>query len=499
MVLVTIVLSIFSLIPASPTGEGSVRENASLNTEFSLIVSCIASRFVLMAWLTPHQLSYPGASESIRTTKLPTPACEDMICAMNDSTISRRQFLQRALGVGAGLALPDLAFAGAGPKSVAGVVTWYTPGSHGDVLFSKILEGWKGDGGPGPNLRLASLYVDQFPQRDMARRMAAKHGIPIFDTIEGAVTAGTNTVPVDGVLSIGEHGKYPFNEKGQQLYPRRRFFEEITAAFEKHGKVVPVFNDKHLGPVWEDALWMYQRAKRLKMPFMAGSSLPVSFRHPDVSIPIGSEIEAVVGVGYSGLDIYGIHTLELFQTFVERRRGAETGVRWVQWLGADEMWKAVDSGVVRDDLLKAALNAVPKRDKRKDVRKLRGKGVGLFLFEYVDGLMGAVFMLPGLLQKIGVAVKLEDRPQPVVTYAAERVEPHWPHFAYLLKAIEKMIHTGQPSYPVERTLLTSGILDRVLTSRLLGGKKLRTPELEIKYNPVDYPHAPRPELTPRSG
>jgi len=422
----------------------------------------------------------------------------------NTSSISRREYLAQ-LSVGTlALALPSCAphreqTPGSDerkPKSVAAVITWYIRGSHADVLVGKILEGWQQDGGRGPNLKLASMYLDQFPEQDLARALAEKHGVPIFDTIEGAVTVGTDGIPVDGVLSIGEHGNYPRNEKQQQLYPRRRFFEEITAAFEKHDRVVPVFSDKHLGPVWQDALWMYERAQSLEIPFMAGSSLPVSFRKPDISVPMGSEIEAAVGVGYSGLDIYGIHTLELFQTFVERRHGAETGVMSVRWLGADDMWKVVDDGLVSRDVLEAALAVTPKsQGPNVDPRKTRGDGVGLLLFEYQDGLIGAVFMLPGYLAGCGVAVKVKGKATPIAAHAEERREPRHPHFAYLLKAIEKMFHSGKPSYPVERTLLTSGILDRGLTSRFEGGRQLTTPELAIQYAPVDYPHAPRPPLT----
>ena len=139
---------------------------------------------------------------------------------------------------------------------------------------------------------------------------------------------------------------------------------------------------------------------------------------------------------------------------------------------------------------------MPKRQD-VDVREATGDGAALFLFEYNDGLMGAVFMLPGFAEGISAAIKLKGRPQPLATYFEERREPRYPHFAYLLKGIEQMIYTNRPAYPVERTLLTSGILDRALTSRAEGGARLVTPELEIAYGPVDYPYAPNIDLERR--
>lgn len=377
------------------------------------------------------------------------------------------------------------------PKPVAAVITNYKKRWHGDLIAGKIMEGWRQDGGSGPALRLASMYVDQLRPDDLAHQMSKRHNVPIFDSIEEAVTVGGKQVAVDGVISVGEHGHYPTNDKGQHLYPRRRFFEEITDTFVKYGRVVPVFSDKHLGPVWSDAKWMYDRACQLEIPFMAGSSLPISFRKPDISVPMGSEIEAAVGIGYSGLDIYGSHTLGCFQSLVERRRGSETGVKSVQCLQGEAMWEAVDGGVVPQDVLNAAIRVTPKQE-NKVIRS--GNRSALFLIQYMDGLLGTVLMLPDYAAGISSAVKLKDQPDILATHFEERYADKLPHFAYLLKAVERMIHTGCPSYPVERTLLVSGVLDRVITSRFQGSEKLMTPELAIAYQAVDYPHAPRPDL-----
>lgn len=413
------------------------------------------------------------------------------------SQTTRRSFLAHTAAVAATAAAsplvgiaPAQAATKANTKSVAAVITAYEHGLHADVLIGKILEGWEQDRGPGPRLTLASMYVDQFTDKDLARGMSEKYGFPIFPTIEEAVTVGSDGIPVDGVISIGEHGDYPWNEKQQHLYPRRRFFAEITDTFAKYNRVVPVFNDKHLGPVWEDAKWMYDRAEAMQIPFMAGSSMTVGYRTPEISLPRDCEIEAAVGIGYAGLDIYGSHALEFFQCHVEHRAGSEQGVRWVQCLQGEAVWNALDEGRVRQDLFDTALAAVPHQ--AGDVRQ--SGDATLFLFQYKDGLLGAVFMLPTFARGTSVALKVAGASKPLATRFDERTEPRYPHFAWLLKGIETMFHTGKPTYPVERTLLTSGILDRALTSLERDQKKLITPELEIAYQPASYPHAPHPPL-----
>jgi hypothetical protein len=254
-----------------------------------------------------------------------------------------------------------------------------------------------------------------------------------------------------------------------------------------------VFNDKHLGPSWEDTLWMYQRSKEMKVPFMAGSSLVVGYRNPDVTVPMGCELESAFAIGYAELDRYGIHTLEFLQCMVERRKGGEVGVKSVQCLNGDAIWEAVGKGAINASLIDAVA-AVSLKSEGVDVRSASGPNDHLFVVEYCDGFVAGALMTRGFAQSISAGVKLRGVEQPLAARAEERTVPRHPHFGFLLHAVERMIHTGKPTYPVERTVLTSGILDRVLHSKARGGVRLETPELAISYTPSSYPHAPNPPL-----
>lgn len=380
-------------------------------------------------------------------------------------------------------------------KKVAAIVTEYRRWSHADVIVGKILEGFLHDGKEFPNLELVSMYVDQSPKGDMSKDLAKKHGFKIYDTIDAALCRGGKELAVDGLLSIGEHGKYPTNERGQLLYPRRRFFEETAKVFARCKRSVPVFNDKHLAATWTDAKWMYEKSRELFVPFLAGSSVPLTFRKPVLKLPLNCELEGVVQIGYGPFEGYGFHALEGLQCMVERRKGGETGVKAVTCLQGEAMWQTLDKGEWSKELLEAALTRVPAHatgDYRAAMAK--DKEAGVFLIEYRDGLKAAVAMMNGWIYEgdggaFTFAAKRKGEAKPESTQFYLQQPDPFAHFAYLLRAIEHTIQTSHAAYPVERTLLTTGILDAVMISKSERNRRVETPHLEIKYKPADWPFA----------
>jgi hypothetical protein len=376
-------------------------------------------------------------------------------------------------------------------KKVAAVVTEYRKNSHADVILRNLLDGYPD--GTKPNLELVSLYTDQVSKNDMSRDLAKKHGFKICDTIAEALLLGGKTLAVEGVLSIGEHGTYPKNDKGQILYPRRRFFEAICKVFEETKKSVPVFNDKHLAATWDDAKWMYDRARKLFVPFLAGSSIPVTWRKPNVVLPIRCELVGAVQIGFGPFEGYGFHALEGLQCMVERRKGAETGVKAVTCHSGKAMWDALDAHAWTKPLLEGGTKLVTAHAKG-DVREVtvaKGADAGTFEVEYRDGFRAFVAILNGWVHEhegssfiFAGQRKGADQPD-VCQFYLQQPDP-FAHFAELTRAIDSLINSGHAPYPVERTLLTTGILDAAMNSRHEKGKRLETPHLDIAYKPTEW-------------
>ena len=374
------------------------------------------------------------------------------------------------------------------PKRLAAIITEYRPGSHADVIIGKYLEGFNQDQmAPYPDSKIVSMFTEQVPDNDMSRPLAQKYNVPIFRTVADALTLGGDQLAVDGVILIGEHGVYPSNDKEQKLYPRFEMFLKITDVFRQYKKSVPVFNDKHLSWSWRQAKRMVEISKELKFPMLAGSTIPVSWRIPAIDTPYGIKQKYAVGISYSGLDIYGFHLLDGLQAVVERRKGGETGVRAVQCLEGQDCWNYIEQNEWVKRLFDQAISHSETRV-AGDMKEIV-KNPSVFIIDYNDGLKAAAFLLTGLLQDFTYAIDIEGEQKPFSTLMKlQGGKPHY-HFGCLVKNMEIMYKTGKAPYPVERTMLSSGILDFALESRILGHRIVETPELsKVRYlsSPESY-------------
>lgn len=380
-------------------------------------------------------------------------------------------------------------------KKVAAIITTYFPNSHADVIATKYMKGYPTDEDfKPPRVELVSIYLDQIDSRDIGVGLAEEHNVPIYPSIRQALTLGESELAVDGVLLIGEHGDYPHNEFEQHMYPRRYMFEQICGVFASSGRSVPVFNDKHLAYNWDDAIWMYDRAKELNVPFMAGSSLPLSWRQPFLEHDLDTPLDSAVGIGYGGVESYGFHALETLQCMIERRKGGESGIVAVQCLEGDTVWEAAEKGEWSMSLAEAACHQIKNRPDTSIVEGCPSPTA--FLIEHTDGFKSAVLMLNGYVADFAYAGVIGEEIQATEFYLQNGVP--FSHFSYLSLNIEEMFLTGVPQYPAERTLLTTGVLDSIMHSRHQGHIRLETPHLEnIKYQsfdkPLTRPTAPRPE------
>jgi hypothetical protein len=377
-----------------------------------------------------------------------------------------------------------------GRKPLAVICTVYRPLAHAYHIAGRFVHGYTLQGELHlPRHFVHSLYVDQTPENDLSRELGRDFDIRVTRSIADALTAGTDKLVVDGVLLIGEHGNYPRNDKGQILYPRSEFLEQIVDVFRKSGQTVPVFNDKHLSYSWSRAQKMMAWAEELKFPLMAGSSLPVTWRRPELELPLGTSVEDSLVAAYGPIEVYGFHALEALQVMAERRKGGESGVKAVTCLTGKDVWKAGDAGQWSWELLEAAL-ARSETVNPGDVRRNTGSmAVGTmpatpataFLIEYRDGTRGTMLLLNGHIQDFVFAAKVKGEAKPASCLFYLPAPPGARYFDCLVANIEKLLETGRSPYPVERTLLTSGVLDAAMESHLRRGTRVETPELEVRY------------------
>src|SRR5262245_14471439 len=380
-------------------------------------------------------------------------------------------------------------------KPIAVLSTVYRPLAHAYHIAGRFLHGYTLAGKhhiPGQYVR--TLFVDQRPENDLSREVGQEFKVHLTRSITDALTLGGSKLAVDGVLLVGEHGNYPRNDKGQILYPRHEFMKEVVEVFRRTGQSVPVFCDKHLSYSWAKGKEMVGWGRELRFALMAGSSLPVTWRRPELELPLEAPVEDALVAAYGPIEVYGFHALETLQVMHERRKGGETGIKAVTCLTGKDVWKAGDDGHWSWDLLEAALSrseSVNPGDVRKNVGTIAvGKMPTIpataFLVEYHDGTRGTVLLLNGHLQDFCFAAKLKNEARPVSCLFHLPPPPGAKYFDALVHNIEKLFKTGKSPYPVERTLLTGGVLDFAMDSHHQRGARIETPELNVRYSaPAD--------------
>jgi hypothetical protein len=380
------------------------------------------------------------------------------------------------------------------PVRIAVIATVYRYLSHAQHIADRFLVGYPIAGEwHHPDMKVVSLYVDQKPENDLSAARAKEFGFTVYPTIAEALRCGGSKLAADAVLIIGEHGDYPRNAKGQILYPRYEFFKQVVEVFEKDGRVVPVYNDKNLSYDFKKAQWMVAAGHQMKFPMLAGSSLPVTWRLPDIELPLGCEIEEALMVGVGGSDAMDYHALEAMQCMIERRKGGETGVKSVHMITGNAVWKAGREGQWSKDLLEAALSrsdtplGMTVVDGRTQNLMANGtlqklvKDPWAYFIEHNDGLHTTLLMLNGAIKDFNFAARVKGMQQIQSTQFFLSPNPNVTYSACLVSKIEEMFATGKAPYPVERTLMVSGILDSCLTSKYEGQKRLETPDLRVSY------------------
>ena len=410
---------------------------------------------------------------------------------------TRRGFLA---GTAATWSLGPAAWAADRRPKIAVLTTVFEKYSHSQHIVDRFLDGYGWESRHHrPAMDVVALYVEQVTGNDLSRERARRHPqMKIYPSIAEALTLGGSKLAVDGVLLIGEHGSYPTNEKGQVLYPRYEYFQQVVDVYRHSGRTAPLFNDKHLSWNWDYARKMFDTAKEMDFGFMAGSSLPVTWRQPSHDLPWAAELEEAVGIWAGGIDGGDIHVMEALQCIVERRRGGETGMRSVEALRGERFWQALEAGSWEAggwdrQLLDAALcrsnrlnptkatysNVFPTTD---DLRRI-APGSYAYRFEYADGLKATIVQLVGnVVGDCNVAARIKGGEIfSVLFYLPYYTMRNF--FSPQVNHIESLFLTGKSPYPIERTLLTTGMTASGIESLYQDQKRLETPHLAIRYEP----------------
>ena len=372
-----------------------------------------------------------------------------------------------------------------GPRIAVLVSYWGATRSHADWIVTKLIDGYWWQGAyTKSRVEVVAIYIDQYDESLLGQKVAKAKGIPIFKSVEEAVTLGGEELAVDGVVIVAEHGDYPKDLKGRWLLPRWRIFQQMVAVFEKSKRAVPVFNDKHLSYDWDEAKWMFDKSRELNFPLTGGSSIPLYYRKPAIELENDVPLKHSIVIGGASDEGGIFHCIDVLQAFVERRKGGQTGVKSVQSIRGVETWEWVERNLWAGRLLEA----VAKQFELKPGHFQENAKASICIVEYNDGTEAAVISGRDVGWTFAGEIEGQDQPTiismlgwagPFDQYHASNAQPHW---------ITEMMVAKKEPFNAERLLLSTGITNHYVESNWENGvysaigRRIKTPYMDMTYH-----------------
>ena len=368
------------------------------------------------------------------------------------------------------------------PKRIAFLVDSWYPWSHADVIGTRFLEGYRvGDRAYSSPLTVASVFADTpHPTRDRTHAQATRYGFRVATSVADALLDDPRSprprLAVDGVL-IATREDLP--DSGQPQSPMRRLqvVREVLRLMDQTGTRAPIFIDKMLASSWADSQAIVAEAARRGVPLMAGSVLP--FTPLDQPLRTG-RVEVGVVIAHTPYWAFSFHAAELLQGFMEQRGPRETGVSEVRDVGL-AYWSMPNrdrwGGRVFDALVASART---RNARAPAVPGGLGQDTIVLLIQYVDGARAVLAQLPGVFDDSEFLLGAQYSDGTIGTSGLVLRGQPYDHFGYLVHALVELYTTGRSPVPVERTLLTTGIVQFGLQARQSGGPVL-SPALAISY------------------
>ena len=220
-----------------------------------------------------------------------------------------------------------------------------------------------------------------------------------------------------------------------------------------------------------------------------------------MGVPGGAEVEEVIGFAPGGVDGCDIQCLEGMQCMVERRKGGETGVAALHALRNDAVFDAMAKGswaaggwdpelfeacLCRSQTLKPAregFNHILPRPEQ--IPAMLNEDAVAYRYEYADGTRATMLLLEGMIHDFTFAARRKGGKAPLSLQSHIDKKNPRNFFNPQLYAFEQMVLSGKEPFPIERTLLTTGLTAAGVESLWLGQKRIETPHLAIRYQPTE--------------